>query len=204
MAIEQRPDATLANVMVESDVVTHSAARKALGALRIAFGFTFLWAFIDKTFALGFHTGVIVNDAGEKTGTDVMGKGAAWLNGGSPTKGFLSGVSTSNPFHGIYTSMAGATWVNWLFMLGLLGIGVALLFGFAIRIASVSGALMYTLMYLAAIPWISGDATNPVIDDHIIGLLAMIVFGLTLAGDTWGVGKAWAKTSLVRRNAWLR
>src|SRR5688572_26155958 len=30
---------------------------RALATLRIAFGFTFLWAFLDKTFALGFHTG---------------------------------------------------------------------------------------------------------------------------------------------------
>lgn len=204
MAIEQRPETALADVMLESDVVTHSAARKALAALRIAFGLTFLWAFLDKTFALGFHTGAIVSAAGEKTGVDYMGQGAAWLNGGSPTKGFLSGVSTSNPLHGFYTSIAGDGWTNWLFMLGLLGIGVALTFGFAIRIAGASGMLMYALMYLAALPWISADANHPFVDDHIIGLVTMLVLALTLSGDTWGLGRVWAKTSLVRRYAFLR
>ncbi len=204
MAIHHRQEISLDNVMLEQDVVTHSAARKALAALRIVFGLTFLWAFFDKVFALGFHTGVITNDAGEKVGVDYMGQGAAWLNGGSPTKGFLGSVPDSNPLSGMYHAIAGTTWANWLFMLGLLGIGVALTFGFAIRIATVSGGLMYVLMYLAALPWLSADATNPVLDDHIIGLTVMVVLGLTLAGDTWGFGRKWARSHLVRQYAWLR
>ena len=34
-----------------------SFAYRALAALRIAFGLTFLWAFFDKLLALGFSTG---------------------------------------------------------------------------------------------------------------------------------------------------
>jgi thiosulfate dehydrogenase (quinone) large subunit len=32
----------------------------------------------------------------------------------------------------------------------------------------------------------------------------VIVLALTLAGDTWGIGKTWAKTNIVRRFPALR
>ena len=103
---------------------------RALGALRIAYGVTFLWAFLDKAFALGFHTGY--DEAGH---LDRFGP-AAWINGGSPTEGFLSfAVPANNPFHGFYTGLAGQAWVDWLFMAGLLGIGVTLLTGVGMRSA---------------------------------------------------------------------
>ena len=196
-----RQDVALENVLLENDVVTHSAARRALALVRIAFGLTFLWAFFDKLLGLGFATGAITNDQGVKTGVDYFAKGGAWVNGGSPTKGFLVyGVSGSNPFHGFYNSIGGTWGADWLFMLGLLGIGLALTFGFGMRIAMVTGALLYFLMWTASLPL----QNNPVIDEHILGMLTVIVLGLTLAGDTWGVGKAWARTSLVRRYSWLR
>jgi thiosulfate dehydrogenase [quinone] large subunit len=85
-------------------------------------------------------------------------------------------------------------------MAGLLGIGLVLIFGFGMRIAAATGALLYLLMYAAVVPL----ENNPVIDDHVIGAVAVIVLALTLAGDTWGVGKAWARTRLVQRYPVLR
>jgi thiosulfate dehydrogenase [quinone] large subunit len=32
----------------------------------------------------------------------------------------------------------------------------------------------------------------------------VVVLALTLAGDTWGLGKTWARLDLVRRNGFLR
>jgi thiosulfate dehydrogenase [quinone] large subunit len=188
-------------VLVETDVVTSSAARKALAVLRIGYGVTFLWAFFDKLLGLGFHTGAIVNEEGARTGIDFMAKDAAWLNGGSPTFGFLNfGVPAHNPFKDMFNSMAGDTWVDWLFMLGLLGIGVALFSGVAIRIAAAAGALLYALMYMASVPL----ENNPIIDDHMAGAIVLVVLALTLAGDTWGFGRQWARTNLVRKYPVLR
>jgi thiosulfate dehydrogenase [quinone] large subunit len=188
-------------VLVETDVVTHSAARKALAVLRIGYGVTFLWAFFDKLLGLGFHTGAITNEEGVRTGIDFMAKDAAWLAGGSPTEGFLMfGVPAHNPFHDTFVSMAGDTWVDWLFMLGLLGIGVALFSGVAIRLAAGAGVLLYSLMYLASVPL----ENNPIIDDHMAGAIVMVVLALTLAGDTWGFGRQWARTNLVRKYPVLR
>jgi len=197
--MHNHPELDVADVVVESAVVTNSPARKALAAVRIAFGFTFLWAFFDKALALGFSTGAITNDAGEKTGVDYFAQDAAWLNGGSPTEGFLK-FGADGPLKGFYNSLAGTAFADWTFMLGLLGIGLALTFGFSVRIAAASGALLYLMMYTVVLP----KDNNPILDEHILGAATMVVLGLTLAGDTWGVGKTWARTHLVRQNRFLR
>ncbi len=203
MATMHRHDVpAVEDVVVEAEVVRSSAARKALAALRIGFGLTFLWAFFDKLLALGFSTGAITNpDTGAREGIDFFAKDQAWLNGGSPTEGFLKfGVPADNPLNDFFGSFAGAAWADWLFMIGLLGIGTALTFGFGMRIAAATGALLYGLMWLASMPL----ENNPVIDDHVLGAISVIVLALVLAGDTWGVGKAWAKTHLVREYPFLR
>ena len=164
-----------------------SAAARALAALRIAFGFTFLWAFLDKTFALGFQTGY--DQAGN---LDRFGD-AAWINGGSPTEGFLA-FGADGPFKGFYNSIAGAAWADWLFMIGLLGIGVTLTLGIGMRIATAAGALLYVLMWSVVLP----PENNPLVDTHILGALSMVVLGLTHAGNTWGLGQIWSSTPLVK------
>lgn len=187
---------THTDVLVEQDIVTHRLARRALAVLRIGFGLTFLWAFFDKLLALGYATG----KSAETGNVDYFGPDA-WVNGGSPTFGFLSfGVPEDNPFRDTFTSIAGDTWVNWLFMVGLLGIGLALTFGIGMRIAAVSGALLYGLMWIASMPL----ENNPVIDDHLLGAITVVVLAVTLAGDTWGLGRTWARTHLVRRFPVLR
>jgi thiosulfate dehydrogenase (quinone) large subunit len=182
----------------EPRIVTTSAARKALAVLRIGFGLTFLWAFFDKLLALGYSTGAIVNDQGAKTGIDFFGKDA-WIHDGNPTLGFLK-FGASGPFKGFYNAIAGEAWVNVAFMFGLLAIGVALTFGIAMRLGTIAGFVMYLMMWTVAL-W---PANNPVLDEHVLGALAMVVLGLTAAGDTWGAGAAWAKTQLVRRFPILR
>jgi thiosulfate dehydrogenase [quinone] large subunit len=168
-------------------------AARALAVLRIAFGLTFLWAFFDKLLALGFHTGY--DQAGH---LDRFGN-AAWIHGGSPTEGFLK-FGAKGPFESFYHSIAGAAWADWLFMLGLLGIGAALTLGIGMRVATAAGALLYLMMWTVYLP----PDNNPVIDDHILGAISMVVLALTYAGDTWGGGRAWARTDIVRRWSFLR
>jgi len=181
------------HVADQAAVVTSSPARRALAALRVTFGLTFLWAFLDKLLALGFSTG-----AGPDGAVDRFGP-AAWVNGGSPTEGFLT-FGAAGPFKGFYNSIGGAAWADWLFMLGLLGIGVALTLGIGIRVAAAAGTVLYVLMWTVALP----PDTNPVLDVHILGAISMVVLGLTLAGDTWGLGRVWARLPLVRQHPVLR
>lgn len=177
---------------VHGAVMTDAAA-KFLAVIRVVAGFAFLWAFLDKTFGFGYATA----------------SAKAWINGGSPTKGFLSSVAVG-PFESTFHSWAGTGWANWLFMLGLLGIGLALILGVALRIAAVSGATLMLMMWAAEWPLAkftsAGEAsasTNPIVDYHIVYALVVIVVALTYAGNTWGLGRAWAKLPFVQRNRWL-
>jgi thiosulfate dehydrogenase [quinone] large subunit len=45
---------------------------------------------------------------------------------------------------------------------------------------------------------------NPVLDDHILGALSMVVLAAFYAGDTWGLGKVWGATKTVQNNPVLR
>lgn len=157
-------------------------AARALAVLRIAFGFSFLWAFFDKLFGWGYATP----------------SAKSWLNGGDPTAGFLKGAE--GPFADFYHGLAGDWWVTPLFMIGLAGIGFALTLGIGMRIAAVSGALMYLMMYGASLPL----TTNPVLDDHILGAITVVVLAATAAGNTWGLGKVWSGLGIVRRHGILK
>jgi thiosulfate dehydrogenase [quinone] large subunit len=184
------------DVLDERDVVTHENARRALAVLRIGFGITFLWAFFDKLLALGYATG-----KNAETGVVDRFGPDAWINEGNPTLGFLKfGVSEDNPFQGFFNAIAGDAWANWLFMLGLLGIGAALILGIGMRFAAGAGAVLYLMMYAASLPL----ENNPIVDDHLLGAISVVVLGLTLAGDTWGLGSLWARTPLVQKFPVLR
>src|SRR5690606_11460400 len=111
----------------------NNQADRVWGLARIGLGFIFLWAFVDKLVGLGFST---CRDAVSGS-VEVMCE-RAWLNGGSPTGGFLQ-FGTDGPFADFYQGLAGNTLIDWLFMMGLLGIGLALILGIGMRIAVVSG-----------------------------------------------------------------
>ncbi|GLY99615.1 DoxX family membrane protein [Actinoplanes sp. NBRC 103695] len=186
------PAAHLEHVEAPGSMLTKTAAR-ALAILRISTGFVFLWAFLDKTFGLHYAT------PGERS----------WINGGSPTKGFLSGVDVG-PFQGFFHSIAGNPLADWAFMLGLLGVGVALILGIGMRIAAVAATLMMAFMWFAELPPAqtnsAGEAThstNPVTDYHVIYAVSAIALAATYAGHTWGLGRWWAKLPLVQKNRWL-
>ena len=173
--------------------VITTVAAKVLAVMRVAVGFVFLWAFLDKTFGLGYATP----------------SARAWINGGSPTKGFLSSVAVG-PFESTFHTWAGTAWADWLFMAGLLGIGVALTLGVALRIAAASGTVMMLFMWAAEWPLAKHTSagapsmsTNPIVDYHIIYALALIAVAVTFAGNTWGLGRLWAKLPFVQHNRWL-
>lgn len=153
-----------------------------LAITRIVVGWVFLWAFLDKAFGLGFATKA----------------GAAWVNGVSPTKGFLAfGVNSSSPFAEFFHALAGSAFVDWIFMLALLGVGVALVLGIALRLAAVCGTILLSMMWLAVIPL----ENNPLIDEHIIYILVLWVIALgrrELSLTDW-----WLKQKFVKKNGLL-
>ena len=165
----------------QEQIVTRASARKVLAVARITIGFTFFWAFVDKLFGLGFATPT------ER----------AWVNGGTPAQGFIGGIE--GPFAGFFQLFANP-FGDALFMVGLLGIGVALIAGAGLRIAAVTGTLLMAFMYLAELPFVLGG-NNPVVDSHWHEALLLIIAAVTLSGDTWGVGRIWGR---IVGNSWLR
>ncbi|WP_406723829.1 hypothetical protein WJ438_02915 [Streptomyces sp. GD-15H] len=186
--------AETAPAFAESTTAAATATRAYVFAgLRLLTGFVFLWAFLDKTFGFGYAT--------------PSGKG--WIDGGSPTKGFLSGVAVG-PMESTFHDWAGAAWADWLFMLGLLGVGLALMAGIGLRLAAVAGTAMMALMWVAEWPPAQhlsdgspSMSTNPFADYHLIYAVVLIALAAAGAGATWGLGKVWARLPFVSRNRWL-
>jgi thiosulfate dehydrogenase [quinone] large subunit len=164
-------------VTFEEEIVRSAWARRFLAIMRLVMGWTFMWAFVDKLFGLGFAT------PSER----------AWINGGTPAQGFMkAGAESDNPFAQFFANIAGP-WSDWLFMIGLFGIGLALLTGAGLKIAAWTGTALLLFMYLAQFPLYEESATNPITDSHWIEALALIVVAATYAGDTWGIGKWWGR-----------
>jgi thiosulfate dehydrogenase [quinone] large subunit len=174
-----------------SEIAEHAqerpGGRYALAVLRLATGFIFLWAFFDKTFGLGFAT------PPER----------AWINGGTPSQGFLNSDAVTGPLKPFFVGIASPA-TDVFFMLGMIGIGVAVMLGIGLRVSAVAGTILMVLMYLAEWPFAVGTgSTNPVVDYHIIYALALIAVAATAAGDTWGVGAWWKSLPVVRSQTWL-
>lgn len=177
----------------QEDIVTSPVLRKVLAVSRIIIGFGFLWPFLDKLFGLHYSTPTA----------------AAWINGGAPAQGYINGIEGPfASFFGIFANSFG----DWFFMIGLAGIGIAMITGAGLRIAAVGGTILMLFMFLAALPtattFVDGEmirgATNPILDSHWYEALLLIIPAMTLAGDTWGLGKWWANRPLVQQNPWLR
>jgi thiosulfate dehydrogenase (quinone) large subunit len=179
-----------ASAAVESATGAVTARETAIAALRIGTGFMFLWAFFDKAFGWGYATP----------------SARAWIHGGSPTKGFLGNVAVG-PFQSMFHAWAGKQWADWLFMLGLLGIGLALVTGIALRYAAVAGTILVALMWFAVYPparhaadGSASGSVNPFVDEHVMDALALIAVAAFGTASRLGLGAWWARLPFVERH----
>ncbi len=177
-----------------------------LSLTRIAIGFVFLWAFLDKLIGLGFAT---CRDS--ETGTVTYLCDSAWLKGGHPTEGYLK--SAAGEFGGEPTGVYGemfkgwGDWaiggfrpLDWVFMLALAGVGLAFMLGIGTKVAAWCGALLLLMMYVAHFD----NTNNPIIDDHIVYALAGIgIAYVEQVKQSVGFGKVWRKVPFVERHGWL-
>jgi len=165
-------------------------------------GWTFLWAFLDKTFALGFATG---RDP-ESGVIAFFGKDQAWLNGGSPTEGVLV-FATKGPLKGLFQGLGGCNaetmscasngWLDIVFMASMLLIGLGLLTGVMTRLAAIGGALWMVIFYLAIAIW---PDNNPFVDNHVIEFVVLLGLIWANAGRSLGFGKWWQAKEVVQKH----
>jgi len=190
--------ATTLEAPTEAPALTgHKVGWVFLSLTRIAVGFVFLWAFFDKLLGLGFSTCRTVAEDGTFTIDAFCDK--AWVNGGHVTEGYLVyGGNVNSPFHDFFVSLGAQRWTDWIFMIGLLGIGLALMLGIGTKIGAISGTLMLVFMYMTQM-W---PATNPILDEHLVYSLAIIgIVWVELGHQSIGFGKPWRK--LVGEKTWL-
>ena len=177
-----------------------------LSLTRISIGLVFLWAFFDKLIGLGFHT-----CRNAETNAIELLCDASWLKGGHVTEGYLK--SAAGEFGGEPAGAAGQVFkgwgdfaiggfrpLDWVFMLALLGVGVALTLGIGTKIAAWSAVGLLGMMYVAHF-----DNTNhPFIDEHITYALASVgIVYVELQRQALGLGNRYRKVGLVQRHNWL-
>ena len=110
--------------------------------IRIALGWTLLWAFVDKLFGPGASTCEKgVDEAGESIG-GVMCEDA-FLSGGSVTYGVLEFATAGSTTGGVFSWMASSgpdsqDFTDRLFRFGIGAIGISLTLGFRVRLDAVA------------------------------------------------------------------
>ena len=159
------------------------AFTRGLAVSRIMLGWIFLWSFLDSMFGLGFSTE----------------REAAWINGGSPAAGWLE-HGTYGPLAPMFEAMAGSAVVDTLYMIAMLGMGLALILGIGLRVNAVLGSLVVVMM------WAGGllPENNPIVTYHLLYAVLFVTYALGDAGHTWGLGRRWEQLEVVRRNRWLK
>ena len=146
--------------------------------LRLLLGWSFLWAFLDKMFGLGFATCRLEGGAID------FGCDAAMINGGSPTYGYLNFATQGSHTGGLFEWMAptapdAINFADIGFMLALLFGGVALMLGIGVRIAAIGGAILMAFMFLAGDVW---PDNNPINSSHVIEMAAFLGIAYVGAG----------------------
>jgi thiosulfate dehydrogenase [quinone] large subunit len=147
--------------------------------LRLLLGWSFLWAFLDKMFGLGFST----CRAAESSSID-FGCDAAMIKGGSPTFGFLNFATAGSHTGGLFDWMAPSApdAINLAdvgFMAVLFFGGAALMLGIGVRTAAIGGALLMTFMFFAGDVW---PENNPINSSHVIEGFAFLGIATVGAG----------------------
>ena len=147
--------------------------------LRIMIGLMLLWASFDKMFGLGYPTP----------------HGMGYIDGGSPTEGFLQAASMGT-FGWLFEPMMNIIpFTDVLIMISMFGLGIGLILGIGKKICCVGGMVMFFIFYLALCP----ISDNPVLDYHLI--YVVILFGVLVTNSckVLGLGKMWSDTELVKR-----
>jgi thiosulfate dehydrogenase [quinone] large subunit len=82
-------------------------------------------------------------------------------------------------------------------MLSMLGIGLALILGVGVKLASLGGIAWMAIFFTATAIW---PEHNPFVDEHVIEALVLAGLFFANAGRYLGLGKIWQRTELVKKH----
>ena len=174
------------------------------GLLRLAMGWVFLWAFLDRFFGLGFGTcritARVANDPSQVGGIDYLCD-ASFLQGGSAIHGFLTTRTARSATGDWFSWMApdnAATQNIWdlIFMFALLGAAVTLLLGILVRLGAIGAVILLVLIHLAGSVWPTGD---PFLTYQLVYAVVLVGIAVADAGRFLGFGRWWTSLPLIER-----
>ncbi|MCA9375474.1 MAG: DoxX family protein [Candidatus Doudnabacteria bacterium] len=141
-----------------------------LVALRVSLGWVLLYAGLDKLFT----------------------------EGGWSATGYLSHLE--GPFASWFSWMAGNAAVDWLNMLGLTLVGLALVFGFFTRFSAFWGFVLMLFYYLSGYPF----EHSFLIDEHVVYMLVFALFMAGGAGSVCGLDKLLISSAWAKDKRWIQ
>lgn len=118
--------------------------------------------------------------------------------------GYLKGADTFFNFYQALTNTSVLPVVDFLNAWGLTLIGVALILGVFVRLASFAGIILMLLYYFPALQWPFVGTHSYIVDDHIIYALALLALAVFEAGRFWGLSSRWTKLSILARHPGLK
>lgn len=174
-------------------VITARSHQLGAALLRVIAGVIMLWAGLEK----------LIGTPGGFTAAGFLKFGTA----GSLAWPFVTGEPAKdaifNPFQGFWVGLAAndaiMPIVNFLVVAGEIGIGIALILGLATRFASIAGALMMFLFFLA-----SWNFAYGVVNQDLTYLVVFLAIGGMGAGKYYGLDGIAANTTFAQSNPWVR
>jgi len=101
--------------------------------------------------------------------------------------GYLQGAKTFPDFFQWFLQPNILPITNFINEWGLTLLGLSLIFGVAVRLSGVLGALLMLLYYFPVLDFPYIAPYSYIIDDHIIYALVLILLSTMRAGRTWGL-----------------
>ena len=120
----------------------------------------------------------------------------------TPAKDWSATMFLNNlngPLTPLFRTFGGSVAVDYLNAFGLLVLGIALVLGLFVRLASGGGVLLMVLYYLASYP----PENAFIIDVHVIYSIGLILLSAFGAGRTLGLDKLLEQSKIVASNKWL-
>ncbi len=114
---------------------------------------------------------------------------------------FLTGQATYGPFKEAFLVFANNGLVDFLVMWGLTLIGLALIVGLFVRLASFFGIVLMILFYLPRLP---PAPPSWFVEEHVIFAAVFLLLMYTKSSTFLGLEKAFIKTKFAKRNPWLK
>ncbi|OGM98825.1 MAG: hypothetical protein A2915_01590 [Candidatus Yanofskybacteria bacterium RIFCSPLOWO2_01_FULL_41_34] len=99
-------------------------------------------------------------------------------------------LNSAKTFPGLFQWFASAGnlgWVNFVNEWGLTLVGVALIIGLLVKLASVGGVLLMILYYLPVLSFPYAGEHSFLVDEHIIYITTFLVLFASNAGTVWGL-----------------